>query len=142
MMFLKSLSHACKLCPKSIIPPIMNSTKFNWFRFFCNSRTNYRLNEGNLIFCCRGLTDPNFWQIKTIIILISHTNFSVFLQFIFLLIYFFRGYRKATKGCNGLTRWSVFLFLDMPTLKLRIIIIILATDRPNIILPIAHTTKN
>ena len=42
----------------------------------------------------------------------------------------------------SLTRWSIFLFLDMPTLKLRIIIIILPTDRADTILPTAHTTKN
>ena len=34
-----------------------------------------------------------------------------------------------------------FLVLDMPTLKLSIIII-LSTDRPEIILPTALTTKN
>ena len=36
----------------------------------------------------------------------------------------------------------IFLFLDVPTLKLRIIIIILPTDRPEIILPTARTTKD
>ena len=35
-----------------------------------------------------------------------------------------------------------FLFLDVPTLKLSIIIIILPTDRYEIILPTARTTKN
>ena len=40
------------------------------------------------------------------------------------------------------TPWSIFLFLDMPTLKLRINIIILPTIRPEIILSTAHTTKN
>ena len=42
----------------------------------------------------------------------------------------------------SLTRWSVFLFLDMPTLKLKIIINILPTGRPEIILPTACATKN
>ena len=43
----------------------------------------------------------------------------------------------------SLTPWSIFLFLDMPTLKLRIIIIIiLPTDPPEIILSTARTTKN
>ena len=42
----------------------------------------------------------------------------------------------------SLTRWSVSLFLDMPTLKLKIIINILPTDRPEIIPPTACTTKN
>ena len=42
----------------------------------------------------------------------------------------------------SLTRWSVFLFLDMPTQKLKIIINILPTGRPEIILPTASTTKN
>ena len=32
----------------------------------------------------------------------------------------------------SLTQWSIFLFLDIPTLKLRIIIIILPTERPDI----------
>ena len=41
----------------------------------------------------------------------------------------------------SLTWWSIFLFLDVPTLKLRIIIILL-TDWPNITLPTACTTKN
>ena len=34
------------------------------------------LGKGNLIFCCKGPTNPNFWQIK-IIILISHTNLHI-----------------------------------------------------------------
>ena len=47
----------------------------------------------------------------------------------------------------SLTRSSIFLFFDLPTLKpsmvkLRIIINILLTDRPDIILPTAHTTKS
>ena len=47
------------------------------------------LGKGNIIFCCAGLTNPYFWQIK-IIIVISHTNFSFFfLQFILLLIGYF-----------------------------------------------------
>ena len=40
-----------------------------------------------------------------------------------------------------LTRGSI-LFLDVLTWKLRIIIIILLTDRPDIILPTACTTNN
>ena len=43
----------------------------------------------------------------------------------------------------SLTQWSIFLFLDVLTLKLGvIIIIILLTDPSEIILPTAHTTKN
>ena len=41
------------------------------------------LGGGNLIFCCTGPINPNFQQIKIIIILIS---FILFLIFIFLLI--------------------------------------------------------
>ena len=41
-----------------------------------------------------------------------------------------------------LTRWSVFLFLDVQTLKLNIIINILPIDQPEIILPTAPTIKN
>ena len=39
----------------------------------------------------------------------------------------------------SLTGWSIFSFIDMPTLKLRIII--LPNDRPEITLPTACTTK-
>ena len=41
------------------------------------------LGKGNLIFCCTGQTDPNFWQIKKII-LILHTQFSIFYNLYFL----------------------------------------------------------
>ena len=41
----------------------------------------------------------------------------------------------------SLTRW-LFLFLDVSTLKLGIIVIILSNGRSEIILPIAPTTKN
>ena len=46
------------------------------------------------------------------------------------------------KAQVSLTRWSVFLFLDVPTLKLQIIINILSADRPEIIIPTARTTKD
>ena len=42
----------------------------------------------------------------------------------------------------SLNRQSVFLFLDMSTLKLRITIIILPTERPEEVLPAVRTTKN
>ena len=42
----------------------------------------------------------------------------------------------------SLIRWSIFLFLDVPTRKLRIIIIIFPTDRRDIILPTARATNN
>ena len=42
----------------------------------------------------------------------------------------------------SLTQWSTFLFLDVLTLKLGIIMIILPTDLPEIILPAARTTEN
>ena len=41
----------------------------------------------------------------------------------------------------SLTRW-LFLFLDVSTRKLGIIVIILSNGRSEIILPIARTTKN
>ena len=41
----------------------------------------------------------------------------------------------------SLTPRSIFLFLDVATRKLRIIIIILTTNQPHIILPTARTTK-
>ena len=42
----------------------------------------------------------------------------------------------------SLTRLSIFLFLEMLTLKFMVIIIILLTDLPDIILPTARTPKN
>ena len=42
----------------------------------------------------------------------------------------------------SLTRLSVFLFLVVPTLKRKIIINILQTDRPDIILPTLHTKNS
>ena len=41
-----------------------------------------------------------------------------------------------------LPRWFVFSYLDVSALKLRIIIIVLLSDRPEIILLTARTTKN
>ena len=41
-----------------------------------------------------------------------------------------------------LPRWVVFSYLDVSALKLRIIIIVLLSDRPEIILLTARTTKN
>ena len=152
------------------------------YAYHINSRHNFShtfylynlhidmIGEGNLIFCCTGPTDRNFWQIKITIILISHTNSSFFTNDIssqydiFLLDH--NKIRKNKKfsaldiverqstemwsvsyvTCVDiivqvfLTRWSIFLHLDFPTLKLRIII--LPTDRPDIILPTARTTKN
>ena len=42
----------------------------------------------------------------------------------------------------SLTPWSIFLFLDVLALKRGIIIDTLPTDRPEIILSTARTTKN
>ena len=42
----------------------------------------------------------------------------------------------------SLTSWSMFIYLDAPTLKLRTIIIILPTDRSEIIFPSACKIKN
>ena len=45
-------------------------------------RKNYfALDKGNLILCCMGPTDPDFWQIKRI--LISHTIFTFFYNLYF-----------------------------------------------------------
>ena len=41
----------------------------------------------------------------------------------------------------SLPQWSIFSFLDMLTLKFRIIIIVLSTDQPEIILPTARNTN-
>ena len=45
-------------------------------------------------------------------------------------------------GCPLFGGFTVFLFFDVSTLKLRIIIIILPTDRLKIILSTARATKN
>ena len=42
----------------------------------------------------------------------------------------------------SLTPWSIILFLDRPTLKRRLNIIILPTVRPEIFLSTARTTQN
>ena len=42
----------------------------------------------------------------------------------------------------SLTRGSMLLFLNIPTLKLRIIIIILSTEQLDVIFPTVRTTKN
>ena len=48
----------------------------------------------------------------------------------------------AFEAQASLPWWSIFFFFDLPTLKLRIIIIILLTDLADIILPTAGTTNN
>ena len=108
--------------------------------------------EGNLIFCCTGLTDLNFWNIKIIIIIIMISHIYIFFIIVISsnMIFFLLDYSKIHKNKNlvhlillnhrakkctfvdikvqvFLTRESMFLFLDMPTLKLKIIIIILLT---------------
>ena len=49
--------------------------------------------------------------------------------------------KKKKQAQVSLPQWSM-LFLNVPNLKVRIIIIILPTDQPEIILLTAHTTKN
>ena len=121
---------------------------------------NLHIRRRQLNFFCTGLTEPNFWQIK-IIIPISHTfflkNFYFFEWDIFLL-----DHNKIHKKVNiiewwkaemwsishvtcaqvSLTHWAIFLFLDVPTLKFRIMIIILLSEWLDTILPTAHTTEN
>ena len=105
------------------------------------------------------------------IILISHINTSVFYYLYYLIWPFFLDYytkihqKQKSRALDiveflgkemlsvssvtcayitvqaSLTWWSIFSFIDMPTLKLRIIII-LPNDRPEIIPPTACTTKN
>ena len=48
---------------------------------------------------------------------------------------------QRSPGQIGLTRWSIFLFLDVSTLQLRIIITLL-TNQPQKILPTACAIKN
>ena len=53
-----------------------------------------KLGKGNLIFCCTDPTDPNFQQIKIVIIVISHINiFDVYYLFFFEHV-FLLGYKK------------------------------------------------
>ena len=88
---------------------ICRANQMDWFLYYmdlCHKRVNKKLlfssldhqivstdriisglGEGNLLFCCCACpTDPNFWQIKTII-LILHIN--QYFLFIFLLIWSF-----------------------------------------------------
>ena len=53
-----------------------------------------------------------------------------------------KNFRACELSLSFLTRWSIVLFLDVPTQKLRIIIIILPTVRLDIIVPKARTTNN
>ena len=111
-------------------------------------------------FCCTDPTDPNFRHIKIITTLPSSIC-NICLLFVFLLMRSFsfnskKSNLQVNEGCTALflfwidksniaqvslRRWSIFSFLDMPTLKLRIIIILLI-DRPEVILLNARTTKN
>ena len=56
--------------------------------------------------------------------------------------------RVKRSGCVDIigqvswTQSSIFLFLDVPTQNFRIIIIILPTNRPDMILATARTTNN
>ena len=44
--------------------------------------------EGNLIFCYTSLTNPNFWQIKIIILLISNINIFFTIDFSYVILFF------------------------------------------------------
>ena len=143
----------------------------NEVRFCLLTLLRHGLGEGNLIFCCAVPTDPNFRQTKIIIIPISYINISSFTIYISCnLNFFFQIAIKYIKNKNlvhlillnlgsketwslyvtsvdiivqvSFTPGSIFLFLDVPTLRLRIIIIILLTGRHGIILPTTRTTKN
>ena len=74
---------------------------FQIFSGIVQFHLNY-LGEGNLIFCCMGPTDSNFWQIKVmIIILISHVDIFPFTtQFSPNMIFFFRVAIKLIKNKN------------------------------------------
>ena len=63
----------------------------NWLLF------KIPLGKGNLIFCCTSWTDPTFWQIKIIIILISNINFSFFDNLDFFYDIFLLGHNKQYK---------------------------------------------
>ena len=63
----------------SMIQVLALRLRFSRFRNFIMKRRNSLaskknlLGEGNLIFCCTGPSDPNFWQIKTIILTLHIT---------------------------------------------------------------------
>ena len=61
------------------------ATKYIFFCSFLGS-FNFELGKGNLSFCCMGLTDPNFWQIRIITMKLFNTSIFLFLIFIFLLM--------------------------------------------------------
>ena len=123
---------------------------------------NIEAKATNLIFCYTGPTDPNFQQIKIIIILISRMTISFLLSFPFRLqqntwktktLAHLILLNHRVKRCGQLyityadiiaevsiTWWQTF-FLHVPILKLSIIIIF-PSDRPKIILLTTCTTKN
>ena len=59
-------------------------------------KTIYHSGEGNLFFCCT-CPNPNFRQIKLIIIVITHINIFFVLLIIVLIVSFFLGYNEIDK---------------------------------------------
>ena len=106
-----------------------------------------RLGEGDLIFCCAGPSDPNFVPIK--ITLISHIHFFLFTNIYLTKVdidinknsVYLTTLNDGIKRCDRFHKHKFLDLVDVLTLKLRIIIIILRTNRPKIFLPAACTTN-
>ena len=108
------------------------------------------IGEGNLFFL-RARPTQIFWQIK-IMILISHINIYFSLLLIFYRIWSFSeswskvmwsiSYVNCVDIITQVSLIQRLIFFDVPTLKLRIIIIILPTDWPEIVLSTVRKTKN
>ena len=62
-------------------------------------------------------------------------------QKIYKSLVYFTSWNQGVKRCRFYLDDQYFLFLDVPTFKLRIIIIILPTNLPEIIFSTARTTK-
>ena len=60
-----------------------------------SKQTNYILGKGSLFFCCMDPTEPNFWQMK--MILISHKNFFFFTTYFFYYDFFGLDHNKIHK---------------------------------------------
>ena len=96
---LSSMSFVCRFIQSFFISgifPLVLKTANVIPIFKKNSKLDYSnyhpislFGEGNLIFCCTGATDPNFWEIKIIVILTLHKNTFVFtIYFSFNMIFF------------------------------------------------------
>ena len=120
------------------------------FDFWCSYCECLHLGKYNLVFVV--------WARPTLILVRSNNNTDLLFFFLLILYFVFLGYNKIDKKQNFSARdifesrskvvWplsnvtsmiNIILFLDVPNMKLTSII--LQTDRPEIILSTARTTK-